>query len=115
MREPRQYEAPLCAQVDGELWFPEKQEGNPRGLRLAKELCGKCNHRLECAEWGIHYERFGIWGGLTNFQRNAIRRKRKIKLPREKREDIAKITQGLGNHADEGRTTARSVARPSKK
>lgn len=114
MREPRQYEAPLCAQVGGDIWFPE-QGGDHTVISTAKSICNQCNHRVECAEWGIHYERFGIWGGLTNFQRNAIRRKRKIKLPREKREDIAKITQGLGNHADEGRTTARSVARPSKK
>jgi hypothetical protein len=89
MREPRQYEAPLCAQVDGDLWFPEKQKGNPRGLRLAKELCSICIHRLECAEWGITYERHGIWGGLTAAERKKIRGKRKLKIPIEKREDCA--------------------------
>lgn len=105
MREPRQYEAPLCAQVDGDVWFPE-QGSDHRVINIAKGICNQCNHRLECAEWGINNERFGIWGGLTNSQRNAIRRKRNIKLPREKREDIVKITQGLGNHADEGRASA---------
>jgi len=89
MREPRQYEAPLCAQVDGDIWFPEKAEGNPRGLRMAKDLCSICTHRLECAEWGIAYEKYGIWGGLTATQRNEIRRKRNIKLPRDKREECA--------------------------
>ena len=84
MREPRQYEAPLCAQVDGDLWFPEKGEGNPRGLRLAKQLCGQCKHKIECAEWGIQHERIGIWGGLTARERELIRRKRNIRLPREK-------------------------------
>lgn len=88
MREPRQYEAPLCAQVDGDIWFPETG-GEGRSIRIAKSLCNQCNHRFECAEWGINYERFGIWGGLTAIEREKLRRKRKIKLPREKREDCA--------------------------
>ena len=84
MREPRQYEAPLCAQVDAELWFPEKYEGNTRNLRIAKGLCSQCKHKIECAEWGIQHERIGIWGGLTARERQIIRRERNIKLPRER-------------------------------
>ena len=83
MREPRQYEAPLCAQVDAELWFPETG-GDYRVINFAKNLCGQCKHQVECAEWGIQNERFGIWGGTTPRQREVIRRKRNIKLPREK-------------------------------
>lgn len=83
MREPRQYEAPLCAQVDGDIWFPE-QGGDHRTINMAKKLCHQCHHRIECAEWGIQNERFGIWGGTTAADRNIIRRKRKIKLPRER-------------------------------
>jgi len=82
MREPRQYEAPLCAQVGGELWFPD-QGGDTTIVRTAVQICKECVHRLECAEWGINYERHGIWGGLTAVQRKKIRRKRNIILPRE--------------------------------
>ena len=77
MREPRDYEAPLCAQVGGELWFPE-QGGDTTNVDRAVRICGQCNHRLECAEWGINYERFGIWGGLTSGRRKEIRRRRGI-------------------------------------
>ena len=83
MREPRNYEAPLCAEVGGEIWFPE-QGGDQTNTLRAKNICHQCNHRLECAEWGIQKERHGIWGGLTPTQREAIRRKRNIILPRER-------------------------------
>jgi len=79
MREPREYEAPLCAQVGGEYWFPEPGGHNTDVLRAIR-ICGECIHRLECAEWGIHNERFGIWGGLTVVQRKRIRKKRNIRV-----------------------------------
>ena len=83
MREPREYEAPLCAEVGGDHWFPESG-GYGTDNTLAIRICGQCRHRLECAEWGIHKERHGIWGGLNANDRKQIRRKRNIKLPEEK-------------------------------
>lgn len=76
MREPRDYEAPLCAQSGGDSWFPEV--GGDNVTKIAKGICNQCTHRIECAEWGIKYERFGIWGGLTELDRKTIRRKLKI-------------------------------------
>lgn len=83
MREPRNYEAPLCAQVDGEIWFPEKG-ASVTDISRAKSICNSCTHKFECAEWGIKHERFGIWGGLTVSELKLIRRKRKLTLPKEK-------------------------------
>ena len=71
------------AQVGGDLWFPD-QGGDTTNVIRAVNICNQCNHRLECAEWGIANERFGIWGGLTTVRREQIRRKRNIKLPRER-------------------------------
>lgn len=85
MREPREYEAPLCAQVGGDHWFPEVS-GNSSSryhTSFAKTICGRCIHKTECAEWGIQNERFGIWGGLTGADLKAARRNRKIDLPKE--------------------------------
>ena len=39
---------------------------------------------LNALNGGIQNERFGIWGGLTEFDRKIIRRKNKINLPKEK-------------------------------
>ena len=83
VREPRQYEAPLCAEVDGDLWFPDRG-GNLGHVLLAKQICNRCTHQDECAEWGIANERFGIWGGLSELDRRIARRRLNIVLPEEK-------------------------------
>ena len=83
MREPRNYEAPLCAEIGGDWWFPDKED-NHIDTRYPKSICGRCEHQIECAEWGIYNERHGIWGGLNAKDRKQIRRKRNIKLPEER-------------------------------
>jgi WhiB family redox-sensing transcriptional regulator len=87
MRPPREFENPLCAQVDGELWFPEKGDNST----VAKTICGNCIHITECAEWGIKHEVFGIWGATTDRQRRRIRRERNILL------EPLKVEDWLGN------------------
>jgi WhiB family redox-sensing transcriptional regulator len=87
MRSPREFENPLCAQVDGDIWFPEK--GND--AKDAKAICARCSHRTECAEWGIRHEAHGIWGGLNGRDRQLIRRKLNIIL------DQPSVEEWLGN------------------
>ncbi|MEU9058976.1 WhiB family transcriptional regulator [Streptomyces sp. NPDC048430] len=43
-----------------ELWFSEKSED----IAQAKEACGFCPVREECADLGEN-EEFGVWGGMT--------------------------------------------------
>jgi WhiB family redox-sensing transcriptional regulator len=84
MRDPRNYENPLCAQVGTDTFYPEDiGPGKYEFIQSAKTVCGGCQHRFECAEWAIHYEEYGIWGGLTGNQRRLIRRKRGIRMRRE--------------------------------
>ena len=82
MREPSEYEAPLCASVGGDFWFPEKETGgsNSTEMVMAKSICRQCPHQTECAEWGIQKEDFGVWGGLSELDRRLIRRKKNIIL-----------------------------------
>ena len=81
MREPRFYEAPSCATVGGDFWFPdvEKDSVGQTDATFAKSICRMCPHKTECAEWGIANETHGIWGGLTYRDRSSIRRVRKLK------------------------------------
>jgi WhiB family redox-sensing transcriptional regulator len=59
----------LCAQVDADLWFPEK--GGP--TRDAKKICMGCTVRVECLEWALdNEERFGIWGGKSERERRRL-------------------------------------------
>ena len=85
MREPSHYEAPSCATIGGDFWFPDKEQGSVSlaEAQYAKSICSRCPHRKECAEWGIHKENFGIWGGLNEGQRRLVRRKRRIALKGE--------------------------------
>jgi len=82
MREPREYENPLCAQIGGDFWFPEREEGAVSYIdgQYAKSICKRCIHKVECAEWGIRKETFGIWGGLAHRERLQARRDRRINL-----------------------------------
>jgi WhiB family redox-sensing transcriptional regulator len=87
MKPPREFENPLCAQVDGELWFPDKGGDT----RPAKSICNQCDHKVECADWGIKHEEFGVWGGLSGRERELVRRKLNIIL------DQPRIEGWLGN------------------
>ena len=88
MREPRFYENPACATVGGDFWFPEKSDGTSNSVEMlmAKSICNRCPHRIECAEWGVEKERYGIWGGLTEKQRRLVRQQQNITL---RGEDVA--------------------------
>ncbi|MFC7979549.1 WhiB family transcriptional regulator [Streptomyces cinereoruber] len=47
-------------EVDPAVWF----SGRAEDVDAAKEACGYCPVRVECAELGVD-EEFGIWGGMT--------------------------------------------------
>lgn len=64
-------EQALCAQVDPEIFHPEKG-GSPRPAKL---ICRMCPVQVECLETALaNNEMFGIWGGLTAHERTAFRR-----------------------------------------
>ena len=82
MREPRFYENPSCAEIGGDLFFPEKENqyfGNIE-IAMAKKICLACPHQTECANWGINKEVHGIWGGLTESDRRRLRKQNNIIL-----------------------------------
>lgn len=64
----------ICAQTDPEAFFPDKGGST----RDAKRVCHTCPIRRACLEYALtHDERFGIWGGLSERERRALRRGRK--------------------------------------
>lgn len=61
----------VCAQVDGDLFFPEKGGST----REAKRVCAGCPVQTECLAYALaHDERFGVWGGVTERERDRMRR-----------------------------------------
>lgn len=59
-----------CAGVDVEIMFPGRGEDSSR----AKRVCAECPVRAECLEFALtHFEKFGVWGGLSERERRRIR------------------------------------------
>lgn len=68
-----------CKEVGTHFYYPEdKGMGNTIEDKIARSICEGCPVRIPCAEWGIHHERHGIWGGLSETQRRAARKARGI-------------------------------------
>lgn len=81
MKKPWEFEDPRCAEVGVELFFNRDYDDGPKNMKFdnykdAKKICETCDHKIECAEWGIKHEVHGMWGGLTPQERKQIRRTR---------------------------------------
>jgi hypothetical protein len=62
------------------LWYPV-----PGGARRvfaqsheAFSICHDCPVQLECLVYGLEWERFGVWGGMSENSRKTMRAKLKI-------------------------------------
>ena len=72
----------LCAQVDPELFFPKVVGPSyTPAANLAKAICAECPIKLECLQHALETEEdYGIWGGTTPKERQALQRHRKLVL-----------------------------------
>lgn len=58
-----------CAQVDPELWFPEKGGTSS----IAKRICRTCPVQALCLEYALEHHELGVWGGTSEKQRKQMR------------------------------------------
>jgi hypothetical protein len=64
---------PVCENYP-DAFFPEKGSTNLRAeLIWAKETCQACPIKLMCGEYGMRWEEYGIWGGLTAEDRRKLK------------------------------------------
>jgi len=66
------WEAALCAQVDPELFFPEK--GQADQSRAARAVCASCHVQALCLATFGPLLSHGVVGGQTDQQRRQARR-----------------------------------------
>ena len=60
----------LCAQVDGDIFFPEKGGSG----YAAKAVCAACDVRAQCLEYALRTNQtHGIWAGTTEPERRRMR------------------------------------------
>jgi hypothetical protein len=62
-----------CADVDPEAMFPQRGDS----IAAIRALCDVCPAQIECQEAGLR-ERHGVWGGVAERHRRALRRMRGI-------------------------------------
>lgn len=61
----------LCAQVDPELFFPEK--GDHTSSKQAKTVCRRCQVQQECLAAALEQrEMYGVWGGTSEKDRRSL-------------------------------------------
>ena len=73
---PSWYSRANCRGVNPDLFYPQRGQGT----REAKEVCRGCVVREQCLEDAIgRYEKFGIWGGMSERQRRQVRRARALR------------------------------------
>ena len=46
--------------------------GKGGSSKKAKDICEPCKVKVECRAYAIEYEEFGIWGGTTQDDREAL-------------------------------------------
>lgn len=76
-----------CRGVDSALFFhPEGERGAARAARevSAKEVCMRCHVRTQCAAHALAVrEPYGVWGGMTEDEREEMYSRRRGKVPAE--------------------------------
>lgn len=60
-----------------DLFFPDSEYNSALGdIRQAQKLCKQCPIILDCARYGLEAkEDYGVWGGLTPYDRKKLRNK----------------------------------------
>ena len=66
-----------CRDVDPELFFPIGNTG-PALLQIdeAKQVCQRCKVMEPCLQWALESgQDAGVWGGLSEDERRAVKRR----------------------------------------
>ncbi|MER5781287.1 WhiB family transcriptional regulator [Streptomyces mobaraensis] len=67
----------VCREEDPELFFPIGNTG-PALLQIeeAKAVCRHCPVMEQCLQWALESgQDFGVWGGLSEDERRAMKRR----------------------------------------
>lgn len=70
-----------CKKIGPKIFFADNENSNEskKNVKLAKSICVKCNVRPECLNYALNEQiPFGIWGGFSSRERNALIRKLKL-------------------------------------
>jgi WhiB family redox-sensing transcriptional regulator len=64
-----------CATAEDVDFYPEPGREYSRKVMEAKAVCKECPIKMQCLEYALSNEDYGIWGGLGPAEREAMRRR----------------------------------------
>ena len=70
------YKQAGCRGLDTELFYPDRDVFTKDEESMFQRMCVECPVMLQCLEWALVHERYGVWGGTTPSQRQRERRRR---------------------------------------
>lgn len=67
-----------CLTEDPELFFPIGNTGPALAqIERAKQVCARCEVREQCLAWALEAgQDHGVWGGMSEEERRAIKRRK---------------------------------------
>ncbi len=76
-----------CLEEDPELFFPLSPRGpGQEQIALAKQVCGRCGVTEACLSFALSSgQEFGVWGGLSEEERRALRARTMLQQARPAR------------------------------
>lgn len=70
-----------CKAEDTEHFYPDYHSSRiefKAHVAAAKQLCSECTVRTQCLNYALEYEIIGIWGGMTEKERDKHRKAHNI-------------------------------------
>lgn len=81
-----------CKGYPTEWWYPLQKTGKReevvelrKNTAQAKTICATCPDKVECLEYSLKWEPWGIWGGKDEQERAQLRWSKQVHLGREGR------------------------------
>lgn len=69
--EPKWADA-ACRSVADVDWFANRADpAGPEEIKAAREVCVRCPIQVQCLTWALVNETAGVWGGLSENERDA--------------------------------------------
>ena len=71
-QRPRWMERARCVDAPPGTFYPQPAN-DPVKVAVAKAWCEGCSVRSECLAYALSAERYGVWGGLSELERHALK------------------------------------------
>ena len=70
--EPWRKGSTACADLDTNLFYPDSPRPKEEYMAPIRRICFACPVRRECLSWAMRHEKYGIWAGLSEAERQSV-------------------------------------------